>query len=51
MFGQLKSKFEYSQAQPRGKTTGKRDFSDKEIYVKYNELPGEEPDPYSVSPS
>ena len=50
LFGELKSKFEYSKASPRGVTLGVRDFSDKEIHVKHTDVP-DEADPYAVNPS
>ncbi|XP_076245043.1 mitochondrial ribosomal protein S17 [Calliopsis andreniformis] len=50
LLGELESTFKYSEAPPRGKTRGVRDFSDKEIYVKYNDHPDVEPDPHSVHP-
>lgn len=50
-FGKLPTAFDYKKAPPRGWQEGKRDFSDKETYVKYHEFPEDDDNhdqPYGV---
>ncbi|XP_053981205.1 28S ribosomal protein S17, mitochondrial [Hylaeus volcanicus] len=50
LFGELESGFKYDEAPPRGTMEGIRDFTDKEINVKYNDDPKNNDDPYMVNP-
>ncbi|XP_043257727.1 28S ribosomal protein S17, mitochondrial isoform X1 [Colletes gigas] len=49
LYGPLDSRFKYDESSPRGVTEGKRDFTDKNTYVKYNEDPNDT-DPYAIYP-
>ncbi|XP_076383409.1 mitochondrial ribosomal protein S17 [Megalopta genalis] len=49
LFGKLDSTFEYDKAPQRGSMEGKRDFSNKKTYVKYNDDPNND-DPCAVNP-
>ncbi|XP_066584577.1 small ribosomal subunit protein uS17m [Prorops nasuta] len=37
LYGQLESSFDYNKAPPRGSQEGKRDFTNKKTYVKYQD--------------
>ena len=47
LYGENKEAFDYDKAPPRGRLEGIRDFTDKETYKKYQEVPGV-PQPYGV---
>lgn len=49
-YGKLKSMYKYEEAPERGRLENKRDFTSKQIYVKYQEDPKKEEDPYSINP-
>ncbi|XP_076653376.1 mitochondrial ribosomal protein S17 [Halictus rubicundus] len=49
LFGKLDSAFEYDQAPQRGSMEGKRDFSNKKVFVKHTDDPNDK-DPYKVNP-
>uniref|UniRef100_A0A0A9WG07 28S ribosomal protein S17, mitochondrial n=1 Tax=Lygus hesperus TaxID=30085 RepID=A0A0A9WG07_LYGHE len=47
LYGENKNAFDYEKAPPRGRFEGKRDFTDKETYKKFHEIPGV-PQPYGI---
>ncbi|OAD59739.1 28S ribosomal protein S17, mitochondrial [Eufriesea mexicana] len=50
LFGELKSKYNYDKAPKRGRMANKRDFTERETYMKYTDDP-EHSDPYAINPS
>ncbi|KAL1139504.1 hypothetical protein AAG570_006487 [Ranatra chinensis] len=47
LYGEAPERFRYDTAPPRGWQEGKKDFTDKDTYIKYHEIEGDD-QPYGV---